>query len=169
MNTTIERTAGAGLAAANCSPVNVAISIRQPWAWLIIHAGKDIENRSWPTRFRGRVLIHASKGMTEQEYRDACNFMATDSRLVAALKALPQMHELQRGGIIGEAEVVGCVNGNDAASDSPWFVGEWGHMLRNAKPLEFRPCKGALGYFNPGNDQAHPTAARASVDGTENL
>ena len=62
------------------------------------------------------------------------------------------MHELKRGGIIGEAEVVGCVNGNDAASDSPWFVGEWGHMLRNAKPLDFRPCKGALGYFNPGND-----------------
>ncbi len=146
-----EAPAQASLAAPPCSPVNVAISIRQPWAWLIIHAGKDIENRTWPTRFRGRVLIHASKGMTEQEYRDACNFMATDSRLAAALKSLPQMHHLQRGGIIGEAEVVGCVNGNDAASDSPWFVGEWGHMLRNAKPLEFRPCKGALGYFNPGN------------------
>jgi hypothetical protein len=133
------------------SPVNAAISIRQPWAWLIIHAGKDIENRTWPTRFRGRVLIHASKGMTEQEYRDACNFMATDSRLAAALKSLPQMHELQRGGIIGEAEVVGCVND----SESPWFVGEWGHMLRNPKPLEFRPCRGALGYFNPANDGTH--------------
>lgn len=30
-----------------------AISIRQPWAWLILNAGKDIENRDWPTNFRG--------------------------------------------------------------------------------------------------------------------
>src|SRR3990167_9411398 len=45
-----------------------ALSIRQPWAWLILHAGKDIENRGWPTSFRGRFLIHASKGMTRAEY-----------------------------------------------------------------------------------------------------
>ena len=151
MNETLNVEKPPGSASAICSPVTVAISIRQPWAWLIINAGKDIENRSWPTRFRGRVLIHASKGMTEQEYRDACNFMATDSRLAAALKSLPPMAELQRGGIVGECEVVGCVTGNDAASDSPWFVGEYGFMLRSAKPLEFRPCKGALGFFNPGN------------------
>ena len=36
-----------------------ALSIRQPWAWAILHAGKDIENRSWRTAFRGEVLIHA--------------------------------------------------------------------------------------------------------------
>ncbi len=33
----------------------VALSIRQPWAWLIIHACKDVENRDWPTRVRGRA------------------------------------------------------------------------------------------------------------------
>lgn len=27
----------------------VALSIRQPWAWAILHAGKDIENRDWHT------------------------------------------------------------------------------------------------------------------------
>ena len=48
-----------------------ALSIRQPWAWLILNAGKDIENRSWYTSVRGRVLIHASKGMTLAEYEDA--------------------------------------------------------------------------------------------------
>jgi hypothetical protein len=47
-----------------------ALSIRQPWAWLILHAGKDIENRDWPTRFRGRFLIHAAKGMTRDEYEN---------------------------------------------------------------------------------------------------
>jgi hypothetical protein len=46
----------------------IALSIRQPWAWLILHAGKDIENRDWPTKYRGPFLIHASKGMTRDEY-----------------------------------------------------------------------------------------------------
>jgi hypothetical protein len=45
-----------------------ALSIRQPWAWLIVNGYKDIENRSWATKFRGPVLIHAAKGMTGAEY-----------------------------------------------------------------------------------------------------
>ena len=52
-----------------------ALSIRQPWAWLIIKGHKDIENRSWPTAFRGRVLVHAAKGMTTSEYVDADFFV----------------------------------------------------------------------------------------------
>ena len=49
----------------------MAISIRQPWAWAIFHAGKDIENRgpmASKALFRPglRVAIHASKGMTEE-------------------------------------------------------------------------------------------------------
>ena len=43
------------------------ITVRQPWAWAIFH-GKDVENRDWPTRVRGRVAVHAARGMTEQEY-----------------------------------------------------------------------------------------------------
>jgi hypothetical protein len=38
-----------------------AISIRLPWAWLIVNGFKDVENRSWRTRHRGTILIHASK------------------------------------------------------------------------------------------------------------
>lgn len=37
-----------------------ALSIKQPWASLIAHGIKDIENRTWPTKFRGRIYIHAS-------------------------------------------------------------------------------------------------------------
>ena len=36
-----------------------AITIKQPWAWAIIFAGRDIENRSWYTHHRGPLLIHA--------------------------------------------------------------------------------------------------------------
>jgi len=59
---------------------SIALSVRQPWAWAIIHAGKDIENRSWHavdrgTMRRGRIAIHAAKGLTQQEYRDAADYM----------------------------------------------------------------------------------------------
>ena len=37
------------------------LSVRQPWAWAIIHGGKDVENRNWDTKFRGRLAIHAGK------------------------------------------------------------------------------------------------------------
>ena len=130
---------------ATCYPAT-ALSIRQPWAWLIIHAGKDIENRNWPTRFRGRVAIHASKGMTRREYDDALNWVVLNARLPLDFHE-PQFDELQRGGLIGEAEIVDCVT----ASPSPWFVGEYGFVLRNAKPLPFVQVKGSLGFFRPGN------------------
>ena len=52
----------------------LALSIRQPWASLILNAGKDIENRCWPTKVRGRILIHAAKGCTRDELEDALDF-----------------------------------------------------------------------------------------------
>ena len=117
-----------------------AISIRQPWAWLIINAGKDIENRSWPTRFRGRVMVHAAQGMTRQEYVDVEQFLATQhgGRIL-----LPPADELARGGILGSVEIVDCVS----ESSSPWFFGPYGFVLRNPAPLPFAPLRGRLGFF----------------------
>lgn len=37
--------------------IRYALAVRQPWAWRIIRAGKDVENRNWRTRFRGGVEI----------------------------------------------------------------------------------------------------------------
>ena len=45
-----------------------ALSIRQPWAWLIVNGHKDIENRDWPTNFRGRLLVHAGQTMARRYY-----------------------------------------------------------------------------------------------------
>ena len=92
----------------------IALSIRQPWAWLIVHAGKDIENRTWPTRFRGRVLVHASKGMTHAEYEAACDHLWLHGG--PAIEP-PDFHALERGGIVGSVELVDCVRG----SASPWL------------------------------------------------
>lgn len=118
-----------------------ALSIRQPWAWLILNAGKNIENRTWQTHFRGWFLIHAAKGCTQNEFDDAMNF-ACDAGFRTAE---PALSELPRGGIVGVAKLGSCTR----ASESPWFVGDWGFVLDEVRPLPFVPCKGALGFFKP--------------------
>jgi hypothetical protein len=133
----------------NSQQPKFAISVRQPWAWAIVHLGKDIENRSWPTRLRGPVLIHASKGMTRGEYDDALETFEF-ARDHAALLVYPPAAELERGGIVGQAEIVDCVGRHN----SRWFFGPFGFVLRNARPLPFRPCKGNLGFFVPEYEEA---------------
>lgn len=133
-----------------------AISIRQPWAWLIVRpditdpaaraaafaAGeiKDIENRDWPTKVRGRVLVHASKGMTEAEYEHG-----VDAGIVCGcnLRQMPDWKRMERGGIVGSVEIVDCVR----QSKSRWFVGDYGFVLRDPMPQPFVPVRGQLGFF----------------------
>lgn len=133
-----------------------AISVRQPWAWLIIRpdltdpaeraaavaAGmiKDIENRDWVTHRRGRILVHASKGMTRAEYEDVEYLLASRGIDIN----LPPIANLERGGIIGSAEIVDCVT----KSSSKWFFGDFGFVLRDARSMPFMPYMGSLGFFN---------------------
>lgn len=126
-----------------------ALSVRQPWPWAIFHAGKDIENRDWPTRYRGLVLIHAGKAMTSDDFDDCLSTIEEIAPLDrdASLRRRARIvnGEAPRGGIVGEAEIVDCVT----SSASPWFFGRYGFVLRNARPTPFRPCRGALGFFEP--------------------
>ncbi len=121
----------------------IALSIRQPWAWLIVNGHKDVENRSWPTEVRGRFLVHAGKGMTRAEYDDALAFVAETPSLAHILQHIPARDALPRGGIVGEARITGCV----VESPSPWFMGEYGFQVERARPLPFHPIKGQLGWF----------------------
>jgi hypothetical protein len=123
-----------------------ALSIRNPWAWAIIHAGKNIENRSWSTNYRGPFLIHASKGMTRGDYENCLDAMHQISRThpFPSGLTLPAFEALERGGIVGKARIVDCVS----SSPSPWFFGPYGFVLADVEPVTFRPCKGALGFFN---------------------
>jgi hypothetical protein len=126
--------------------MSLALSIRQPWASLIILAGKDIESRNWPTYTRGPILIHAAQGMTKKEYEEAMGFahQIAPHRISKLLfNGLLQASNLQRGGIIGSANLVDCVR----RSESPWFQGPNGFVLRDPKPLPFVPFKGVLGFF----------------------
>lgn len=112
-----------------------ALSIRQPWAWLIVNGYKDIENRSWPTKYRGPVLIHAGKS-----YDSGFNPFGLPSSALLA----PNSRMTEKGGIVGIVEIVDCTTD----SESPWFFGEYGFVLRNARPLPFFPCRGQLGFFD---------------------
>ncbi|NIB44853.1 ASCH domain-containing protein [Pseudomaricurvus alkylphenolicus] len=121
-----------------------ALSIRQPWAWLILHAGKDIENRTWHTNYTGPLLIHASKGCTQREYFEAAAFakLALDDSLRPL--TLPPLKELPRGAIVGQVEMVDC----SRVTGSPWHMkDQWGFELENPVPMEPIPYKGQLGFF----------------------
>lgn len=128
-----------------------ALSIRQPWAWLIIHGGKDIENRSWHTKHRGRFLVHAAKGMTNKEYCDGLEFAlrAGDIRL---LRDFPASQQMERGGIIGS---VVLADSRDT-SQSPWYMGEKAFLLADPKPLPFVPLKGRLNFFDVPDELVTP-------------
>lgn len=128
----------------------LALSVRGPWWWLILHANKDIENRDWPTKFRGTIFLHASKGMTRAEYEDGDDMLWLDPGA-----ELPPYEKLERGGIVGTVEIADCVTD----SDSEWFFGKYGFVLRNPKPLPFAPCKGSLGFFKPPVDAVSRIAA----------
>lgn len=112
-----------------------ALSIKQPWAWLIIYGGKDIENRTWTTAFRGTCYVHASKALDIQAYK----------QLVADGVTLPTRAELleQQGGIIGTIDITDCVQSHA----SQWFTGPNGFVLANPVSLPFRPMRGQLNFF----------------------
>lgn len=135
----------------------LALSVRQPWAYAILHLGKPVENRGWRRpnpglNFRGRVALHASAGMTRDEYESAAEFMASIGNTV------PPAAELARGGIVGSVEIVDVVR----AYDSPWFFGPVGLVLRDPRPCPFMPAKGSLGFFQwrEGAWSDVPTPAR---------
>ena len=76
-----------------------------------------------------------------EEY-DACREMAL--RIQPSIQ-FPKIGDLQRGGIIGKADIIDCVS----YSASPWFVGRCGFVLVNQRRTEFQPCRGMLGFFKP--------------------
>ncbi|MRR49404.1 MAG: ASCH domain-containing protein [Rhodocyclaceae bacterium] len=116
----------------------IALSIRQPWAWLIANGHKDVENRDWTTRYRGLFLIHAGKTRDKGMFDDA-RWIAEDLGI-----QIPDMDALDYGGLVGHGVISDCVT----AHASPWFFGEFGFLVRDATPLPYIPYRGLLNFFN---------------------
>lgn len=124
------------------------LSIQQPWSYLIAHGIKDIENRDWTTSYRGPVLIHAGKKLDPGCFDGDEVFSPALYESGAGLSIMGQVPRLKSGyevgGIVGIARLVDVVT----RSKSPWFVGRYGFVLQNARPLPFMPLRGQLGLFD---------------------
>ena len=125
-----------------------ALSIKQPWASLILHGLKTIEVRAWSTARRGRILIHAgriSDGRTEGWNR---------------LPAYAKETALLTGGLLGSAEITECVTyesheefARDQVShlnDPKWFKAPrlFGFRFANPEITAFRPLAGWVRFFS---------------------
>jgi len=114
--------------------IEKVLSIQQPWAWLIVSGIKDIENRKWPTSFRGPFFVHAGKKLDQSGYEWIINEMGL---------SLPKPGEYPLGGIVGKATVIDCVRSHPGK----WFFGPYGFILADASPLPLIPLRGQLGFF----------------------
>lgn len=124
------------------------ITIKQPWASLIAHGIKDIENRTWKTNFRGRILVHAGKAL----YRTSI-FETLKLEQYSAFRGKIGFSGLDflepKGAIIGSVEVVDCVQNHP----SIWAEKDcWNWVLANPELFpESIPCKGKLSLWDyPG-------------------
>lgn len=138
-----------------------ALSIRQPWAWLICAGYKDVENRTWKIHVPMepmRIYVHAGKTLDrgtfnhvissrhiphEAQYATINNYMLNKAYFARSL-----------GSIIGEVDIVDCRYrfGDEIDSIySQWHdVGMYGFLLANPELYdEPIPCKGRLGFFTP--------------------
>ena len=117
-----------------------AISIKQPWAWLIVTGIKDIENRNWKSNYRGRLLIHAPKTWDKSGYIVLQNYLLDGEK-----EALPEKDEWVFGAIIGAVTMVDCVHNHP----SKWFSGPRGFVFEAPEAWDDpEPYRGQLGIFD---------------------
>lgn len=97
----------------NRPDLNKAISIKQPWAYLICAGIKDVENRTWPTKYRGRVYIHASAKPVGQYFSEGV-FTADQLNSLIQSKKINLIEKVQLSAIIGHVDIVDCVINHDS-------------------------------------------------------
>ena len=122
------------------------LSVRQPWAYLIVAGYKDIENRKWYTNHRGPLLIHASRAMEPDDFPMQREWIETCGIVIPP--------DLPRGAIVGSANLTEVYSDgrDDGLLDiydgkgSPWFEGPYGFKMADAVEFaESIPCRGQLG------------------------
>jgi hypothetical protein len=116
-----------------------ALSILQPWAWLICEGYKPIENRSWYSSYRGPFAIHAGKRWGLEQAHDLESIARAFPHI-----PLPNAREFERGGVVGTAVMTDCVS----ESRSEWFCGRYGFVFADAEPHLFVPWRGMLSWFD---------------------
>ncbi len=142
-----------------------ALSLKQPFAWLIANGYLLVDDRSWGTSYRGAILIHASKGLYEEYYQ----YIKTHTDV-----PIPDKHQLEYGGVVGMAKLVFCgkpnelpaaMNRADRAHFSNVPATYYGFLFADATPLPLMACAGKLGIFEIDVDKllAAPPAAQSEL------
>ncbi len=134
------------------------LTVRQPWAWAIVHGGKDVENRVRSLGpYRGTVAIHVSQ--TPVRAGDDAWWVAHEAGMDTARDAGDDLH---LGHVIGVVDLVDvhpdCTEHIEAYGHtptcSPWAMAGHHHLtLANPLPLpEPIPARGRLGLWRPDAD-----------------
>lgn len=122
-----------------------AITVRQPWAWAIEHAGKDVENRSRSMGRPGWYFLHAGQAnvWASSEYAEAALQMWKRARKEPPKVTAPEFVNVRYGGVIGLVKLGPW----ETAIDSPWFQGPLGARIEAFIPLPFQAGAGKQGIF----------------------
>lgn len=148
------------------SPLH-ALSIKQPWAWAIVHARKQVENRGWapPRALCGqRIAIHASKGLDADGFAPLSEIIGggvpsatllpkgqivATARLVGAARVLPL--DDPDGPRVAVGQLQGHLDEHHAAliASSPYSSGPWCWVLEDVVDVTSARlfAKGALGLW----------------------
>jgi hypothetical protein len=126
------------------------LSVKNPWAYLIMHYGKDVENRRQQTKYRGRILIHASKTSDLYAYERR---WAGDEAMQKIFDSLVlNIYEVEKtnGHIIGSVDLHDCVKGSQSVwaenLPGPWSQFHW--LLRDPHPFSVPlQARGMLGLW----------------------
>jgi len=129
-----------------------ALTVRQPWAWAIAHGGKNVENRTWYTAYRGPFAIHAALKDDVDGHRD--------HRILRAMGEAIEDADEDRfdyiyGALIAAVELVDVHSDLARSCDcGPWADPyAWHWVLADAWPLpEPIPATGRQGLWVPAPD-----------------
>jgi hypothetical protein len=128
-------------------PPTYALSLKQPWATLLVAGRKSIEVRRWPTARRGRILIHAAR--VPDSRPEGWALISADLLDTARLN----------GGIVGVGELTGCIAYRSLeafAADQPRHLNEpawyedpvlYGFSFTSLAILPLRPYPGWMRFF----------------------
>ncbi|QYN17449.1 ASCH domain-containing protein [Amycolatopsis sp. DSM 110486] len=113
-----------------------ALSIRQPWASLILAGIKTVENRSWPTKYLGSLVIHASRKI---------------DRHALQLARMHGIHEFPTGGYLGAVDLTGCHHDEDCRGCTDFSEHNQFHwdMQRPRSLPDLIPGHGQLQFWTP--------------------
>jgi hypothetical protein len=147
------------------------LTVQQPWAWAIVHGGKDVENRTQAWSYRGPLAIHAGARMSDRGMRVVPDIAAAEQLVDLNLIREEMRGALVTGAIIGVVELVDVHQAVGSGPDgldcceSWWAESSYDEhggrtrrdvvhlVLEHPRPLpEPILCRGALGLWTPPAD-----------------